>query len=102
MTDPTSMHEVDEAVRVAAASAAALSALSLMLSSANAAGDAFRSAVRHSDLAAATELALVAAGIIKILNDEPRPAPASVSKRSEAYRSVNLYGMESDGRPVVT
>ena len=73
-----------------------------MLSSANSCGDAFRSAVRPSGLAAATELAPGAAGIIKILNDEPRPAPAAVSKRNETYRSVNLYGVEADGRPVVT
>jgi hypothetical protein len=102
MTDSTPSHAVDEAVRLAATSAAALSALSLMLSSANSCGDAFRAAVRHNDLAAATELALVAAGIIKILKDEPRPIPTSASQRNETYRSVSLYGVEADGRPVVT
>lgn len=102
MTNSTPSHELDEAVRLAVTSATALSALGLMLSSANSSADAFRAAVRHSDLAAATELALLAAGIVKILNDEPKPIPSPAPQRRETYRSLSLYGLEPDGRPVVT
>jgi hypothetical protein len=101
MTNSTPSNDVDEVVRMAETSAVTLSALVLMLSSANACGDAFRAAVRQSDLAAATELAVVAASIVKILNDEPTPIPAPAPQRNETYRSVSVYGVEG-GRPVVT
>jgi hypothetical protein len=98
MTAPTVSQLLEDALGVTAVAAVGLGALDLLLSASRSSSDSFRSAVRHSDSAAATELATVAASILKLLADETPAAPVTSCKKC---RSINVYGMD-DGRPVVT